>query len=61
MYIVFSEQAGDLYEKIGNYQRALDCYCKGGAYRKGETSVRHVKVCGPAFILYDLFVDFYWI
>lgn len=31
------EQAGDLYEKIRNNQRALECYCKGGAFRKGKT------------------------
>ena len=32
-----SEQAGDLYEKIRNNQRALECYCKGGAFRKGKS------------------------
>lgn len=31
-------QAGDLYEKIRNNQRALECYCKGGAFRKGESA-----------------------
>lgn len=31
------EQAGDLYENIRNNQRALECYCKGGAFRKGKT------------------------
>lgn len=29
-------QAGDLYEKIRNNERALDYYCKGGAFRKGR-------------------------
>lgn len=33
--LLSSEQAGDLYEKIRNNQRALECYCKGGAFRKG--------------------------
>lgn len=30
-------QAGDLYEKMRNNERALDYYCKGGAFRKGES------------------------
>lgn len=34
---VSSDQAGDLYEKIRNNQRALECYCKGGAFRKGKS------------------------
>ncbi|MBN3325630.1 IF172 protein, partial [Atractosteus spatula] len=32
----FYERAGDLFEKIRNYQRALDCYRKGFAFRKEE-------------------------
>lgn len=36
MYVISSDQAGDLYEKIRNNQRALECYCKGGAFRKGK-------------------------
>ncbi|CAF93921.1 unnamed protein product, partial [Tetraodon nigroviridis] len=34
----FYERAGDLYEKIRNNERALDYYCKGGAFRKGENN-----------------------
>uniref|UniRef100_A0A8C6TKI7 IFT80/172/WDR35 TPR domain-containing protein n=1 Tax=Neogobius melanostomus TaxID=47308 RepID=A0A8C6TKI7_9GOBI len=30
----FHERAGDLYEQIRNHQRALECYVKGGAFRK---------------------------
>ncbi|XP_042189213.1 intraflagellar transport protein 172 homolog [Callorhinchus milii] len=30
----FYERAGDLYDKIGNPQRALECYRKGNAFRK---------------------------
>lgn len=34
---VFSpEQAGDLFEKIRNNQRAQECYVKGAAFRKGH-------------------------
>lgn len=39
MYVCFSVcwvQAGDLYEKIRNNQRALECFRKGGAFRKGN-------------------------
>ena len=39
----FSGQAGDLYEKIRNNQRALECFCKGGAFRKGKTVMQHVS------------------
>ncbi|XP_076797892.1 intraflagellar transport protein 172 homolog [Arvicanthis niloticus] len=28
------ERAGDLFEKIGNPQRALECYCRGNAFMK---------------------------
>lgn len=44
--IVSVFQAGDLYEKIRNYERALHYYCKGGAFRKGESvnHVCHIKV-----------------
>ncbi|CAL1585627.1 unnamed protein product [Knipowitschia caucasica] len=30
----FHERAGDLYESIRNHKRALECYVKGGAFRK---------------------------
>ncbi|KAM9840528.1 intraflagellar transport protein 172 homolog [Aulostomus maculatus] len=36
----FYERAGDLYEKIRNNQRALDCFCKGGAFRKAVELAR---------------------
>ncbi|XP_071324251.1 intraflagellar transport protein 172 homolog [Trachinotus anak] len=36
----FYERAGDLYEKIRNNQRALECYCKGGAFRKAVELAR---------------------
>uniref|UniRef100_A0A665WKK4 Intraflagellar transport 172 n=1 Tax=Echeneis naucrates TaxID=173247 RepID=A0A665WKK4_ECHNA len=36
----FYERAGDLYEKIRNHQRALECYCKGGAFRKAVELAR---------------------
>uniref|UniRef100_A0A3P8UXR3 Intraflagellar transport protein 172 homolog n=1 Tax=Cynoglossus semilaevis TaxID=244447 RepID=A0A3P8UXR3_CYNSE len=36
----FYERAGDLYEKIRNNQKALDCYCKGGAFRKAVELAR---------------------
>ncbi|XP_069742704.1 intraflagellar transport protein 172 homolog isoform X3 [Narcine bancroftii] len=38
----FYERAGDLYEKVGNYQRALDCYHKGSAFRKAVELSRTV-------------------
>ncbi|KAE8286539.1 Intraflagellar transport protein 172-like protein [Larimichthys crocea] len=36
----FYERAGDLYEQIRNNQRALECYCKGGAFRKAVELAR---------------------
>ncbi|XP_069028434.1 intraflagellar transport protein 172 homolog [Embiotoca jacksoni] len=36
----FYERAGDLYEKIRNNQRALECYCRGGAFRKAVELAR---------------------
>uniref|UniRef100_A0A3B4XDD0 Intraflagellar transport 172 n=1 Tax=Seriola lalandi dorsalis TaxID=1841481 RepID=A0A3B4XDD0_SERLL len=36
----FYERAGDLYETIRNNQRALECYCKGGAFRKAVELAR---------------------
>ncbi|XP_028296342.1 intraflagellar transport protein 172 homolog isoform X2 [Gouania willdenowi] len=44
----FYERAGDLYEKIRNYQRALDCYCRGGAYRK---AVELARMAFPAEVV----------
>ncbi|KAM6965091.1 intraflagellar transport protein 172 homolog [Aplochiton taeniatus] len=38
----FYERAGDLYEKIRNNQRALDCYRKGNAFRKAVELARLV-------------------
>ncbi|KAM4529832.1 intraflagellar transport protein 172 homolog [Fundulus diaphanus] len=42
------DRAGDLYEKIGNNQRALECYCKGGAFRK---AVELARVAFPAEVV----------
>lgn len=39
-----SDQAGDLYEKVKNNQRALECYCKGGAFRKGIFKYLHIFI-----------------
>ncbi|KAJ8355794.1 hypothetical protein SKAU_G00185880 [Synaphobranchus kaupii] len=36
----FFERAGDLFEKIRNYQRALDCFRKGNAFRKAVELAR---------------------
>uniref|UniRef100_A0A8C2ZEP1 Intraflagellar transport protein 172 homolog n=1 Tax=Cyclopterus lumpus TaxID=8103 RepID=A0A8C2ZEP1_CYCLU len=36
----FYERAGDLYERIRNNQRALECYCKGDAFRKAVELAR---------------------
>ncbi|CAG5928433.1 unnamed protein product [Menidia menidia] len=44
----FYERAGDLYEKIRNNQRALDCYCKGGAFRK---AVELARIAFPAEVV----------
>uniref|UniRef100_A0A3P8T009 Intraflagellar transport 172 n=1 Tax=Amphiprion percula TaxID=161767 RepID=A0A3P8T009_AMPPE len=44
----FYERAGDLYEKIRNNQRALECYCKGGAFRK---AVELARVAFPAEVV----------
>ncbi|XP_037541130.1 intraflagellar transport protein 172 homolog [Nematolebias whitei] len=44
----FYERAGDLYEKIRNNQRALECYCKGGAFRK---AVELARVSFPAEVV----------
>ncbi|KAM3602576.1 uncharacterized protein V6R79_006682 [Siganus canaliculatus] len=44
----FYERAGDLYEKVRNNQRALECYCKGGAYRK---AVELARLAFPAEVV----------
>ncbi|XP_005948489.1 intraflagellar transport protein 172 homolog [Haplochromis burtoni] len=44
----FYERAGDLYEKIRNNQRALECYCKGGAFRK---AVELARITFPAEVV----------
>uniref|UniRef100_A0A3B3Z6D5 Intraflagellar transport protein 172 homolog n=1 Tax=Poecilia mexicana TaxID=48701 RepID=A0A3B3Z6D5_9TELE len=44
----FYERAGDLYEKVRNNQRALECYCKGGAFRK---AVELARVAFPAEVV----------
>lgn len=44
----FYERAGDLYEKIRNNQRALECYCKGGAFRK---AVELARIAFPAEVV----------
>ncbi|XP_046877770.1 LOW QUALITY PROTEIN: intraflagellar transport protein 172 homolog [Hypomesus transpacificus] len=36
----FYERAGDVFEKIRNYQRALECYRKGHAFRKAVELAR---------------------
>ncbi|KAK7878726.1 hypothetical protein WMY93_030965 [Mugilogobius chulae] len=36
----FHERAGDLYEQIRNHQKALECYVKGGAFRKAVELAR---------------------
>lgn len=33
---IYVLQAGDLYEKIGKVNEALQCYRKGAAYRRGN-------------------------
>uniref|UniRef100_A0A1A8U1D0 Intraflagellar transport protein 172 homolog n=1 Tax=Nothobranchius furzeri TaxID=105023 RepID=A0A1A8U1D0_NOTFU len=38
----FYERAGDLYETTKNYQRALECHRKGGAFRKAVELARIV-------------------
>uniref|UniRef100_UPI003AACFFE7 intraflagellar transport protein 172 homolog isoform X1 n=1 Tax=Centroberyx gerrardi TaxID=166262 RepID=UPI003AACFFE7 len=44
----FYERAGDLYEKIRNNQRALECYCKGNAFRK---AVELARLAFPADVV----------
>uniref|UniRef100_A0A3P9PZB4 Intraflagellar transport 172 n=1 Tax=Poecilia reticulata TaxID=8081 RepID=A0A3P9PZB4_POERE len=44
----FYERAGDLYEKVRNNQRAVECYCKGGAFRK---AVELARVAFPAEVV----------
>ncbi|XP_077991845.1 intraflagellar transport protein 172 homolog [Glandiceps talaboti] len=38
----FYERAGDLFEKIGDNQRALECYRRGQAYRRAVELARNV-------------------
>ncbi|XP_053193415.1 LOW QUALITY PROTEIN: intraflagellar transport protein 172 homolog [Scomber japonicus] len=45
---VSEEMAGDLYEKIRNNQRALECYCKGAAFRK---AVELARIAFPAEVV----------
>ncbi|XP_031717380.1 intraflagellar transport protein 172 homolog isoform X2 [Anarrhichthys ocellatus] len=44
----FYERAGDLYEEIRNNQRALECYVKGGAFRK---AVELARLAFPAEVV----------
>ncbi|KAM9354646.1 intraflagellar transport protein 172 homolog isoform 1-T1 [Pholidichthys leucotaenia] len=44
----FYERAGDLYETIRNNQRALECYRKGGAFRK---AVELARIAFPAEVV----------
>ncbi|XP_028253563.1 intraflagellar transport protein 172 homolog [Parambassis ranga] len=44
----FHERAGDLYEKSRNNQRALECYVKGGAFRK---AVELARIAFPAEVV----------
>ncbi|KAL7872215.1 hypothetical protein SRHO_G00071980 [Serrasalmus rhombeus] len=44
----FYERAGDLFEKIKNNQRALDCYRKGSAFRK---AVELARVAFPSEVV----------
>ncbi|XP_040282805.1 intraflagellar transport protein 172 homolog [Bufo bufo] len=44
----FYERAGDLLEKINNSRRALECYCKGFAFRK---AVELARVAFPAEVV----------
>uniref|UniRef100_A0A8C9QX79 Intraflagellar transport protein 172 homolog n=1 Tax=Scleropages formosus TaxID=113540 RepID=A0A8C9QX79_SCLFO len=44
----FYEMAGDLFEKIRNNQRALDCYRKGNAFRK---AVELARVAFPSDVV----------
>ena len=34
---LFKFQAGELYEKIGKYQEALQCYRRGDSYARGNS------------------------
>uniref|UniRef100_A0A8B9VBG5 Intraflagellar transport 172 n=1 Tax=Anas zonorhyncha TaxID=75864 RepID=A0A8B9VBG5_9AVES len=42
------EQAGDLFEKVGNPQKALECYCKGSAFLK---AVELARLAFPAEVV----------
>ncbi|KFO82193.1 Intraflagellar transport protein 172, partial [Cuculus canorus] len=42
------EQAGDLFEKTGNTQKALECYCKGSAFLK---AVELARLAFPAEVV----------
>ena len=51
---LFCFQAGDLYEKIRDYQRAMECFKKGKDYRRGENCVKvKVKYHKIQCILFD--------
>uniref|UniRef100_A0A669PJU1 Intraflagellar transport protein 172 homolog n=1 Tax=Phasianus colchicus TaxID=9054 RepID=A0A669PJU1_PHACC len=42
------EQAGDLFEKVGNARKALECYCKGNAFLK---AVELARLAFPAEVV----------
>lgn len=44
----FFERAGDLFEKLKNNQRALDCYCKGNIFKK---AVELARVAFPSEVV----------
>ena len=36
----FYERGGNLYEKIRDYQKAMECYRRGKAYRQGKIALK---------------------
>lgn len=50
MISFFPDQAGDLYEKIRKNQRAVECYCKGGAFRKGKNIFQQTQQLSSGLI-----------
>uniref|UniRef100_A0A4W5P485 Uncharacterized protein n=1 Tax=Hucho hucho TaxID=62062 RepID=A0A4W5P485_9TELE len=53
----FYERGGDLFEKIRNLQRALDCYHKGHAFRKA-VELAHVAFQNDVVNLEEAWGDY---
>jgi intraflagellar transport protein 172 len=48
-----SEQAGDLWEKMGQRDKALECYRKGAAFARAVNIARSYRPAGMSFTVWS--------